>query len=156
MMADLVNQHVADDMAQRFLMFGPIIQDRPAVEPDHVGQPRDVLIAAKWQAYPNEQAEQVEFALRLHLVENLIGRKIVDADDHALAQIAKTPRQALEDSVRHGLHLRKRWRFRFSPHLACLARVPLSCMRFCRAFSGKVESGLPQEMLYLTRDPARS
>ena len=41
------------------------------------------------QADALEQAEQVEFALRLHLVEHLVGRKIVDADDHALAQRSK-------------------------------------------------------------------
>src|SRR5438046_1237882 len=101
MMADLVYQHVAHDMAQRLLMFGPVIQDRPAVQPDHVGQPRDVVIAAEWQADALKQAEQVEFALSLHLVENLIGWKIVDTDDHALAQTAKALGQTLENFVRH-------------------------------------------------------
>src|ERR1700676_4398288 len=79
MMADLVNQHMADDMAERLVMFGPVIQDRPAVEPDHVGEARDVLVAAKRQADADEQAKQIEFALGLHLVQNLLGRKIVDA-----------------------------------------------------------------------------
>ena len=123
MMADLVYQHVAHDMAQRLLMFGPVIQDRPAVQPDHVGQPRDVVIAAERQADALKQAEQVEFALSLHLVENLIGWKIVDADDHALAQAAKARRKTLENFVRHGFHLGKRWRFLGFPHFACLARV---------------------------------
>src|SRR3954453_17918535 len=85
MMADLVDQHVADDIAQRVLVFGQIIQDRPAVQPDHIRQPRDVLIAAKRQADALKQAEQVELALRFHVLQHLIGRKIVDADDHALA-----------------------------------------------------------------------
>src|ERR1700736_6119030 len=95
MMADLVNQHMADDMAQRLVMFGPIIQDGATIQPDHVGQACDVVIAAKRQAYADKQAEQVEFACRVHLVEDLIGGKIVDADDHALAQVAKALRQAL-------------------------------------------------------------
>src|SRR5207244_7826518 len=32
---DLVDQDVADDMAERFLMLGPVVEDRTAVEPDH-------------------------------------------------------------------------------------------------------------------------
>src|SRR5258708_19769702 len=90
MMADLVNQHVADDMAQGLVMLGPIIQDRAAIEPDQVGQPRDIVIAAERQADALEQAEQIEFALRIHLVEHLVGRKIVNADDHAPASVPKT------------------------------------------------------------------
>ena len=63
MVADLMDQDVTDDMAQRFLMLGPVIQDRPPVEPDHVGQAGDVLIALLWQADALEQAEQVELCL---------------------------------------------------------------------------------------------
>src|ERR1700736_3535292 len=86
MMADFVNQDVADEMAQRLVMFGPVIQDRATVEPDHIGQPGNVVIAAKRQAYALEQAEQVEFAFRVHLVEHLVARKIVDTGDYHLAR----------------------------------------------------------------------
>ena len=68
------------------------------------------------QADALEQAEQVEFALRLHLVQNLVGRKIVDADDHALAQGSKALRQALEHLMRHGFHFGERGGFCFGPH----------------------------------------
>src|SRR5882672_4896816 len=124
MVADFVNQHMADDMAQRLLMFGPVIEDRPAVEPDHVGQAGNVVIAAERQAEALEKAEQVEFALSLHFVEDLVGRKIVDADDHALAQGSKALWQALENLMRHGFHFRERGCLGFFPHRACLARVP--------------------------------
>ena len=43
------------------------------------------MAASMRQADALEQAEQVELALGIHLVHHLIGRKIVDADDHALA-----------------------------------------------------------------------
>src|SRR6266513_6109376 len=33
MVADFVDKHMADDMAERLVMLGPVIQDRPAVEP---------------------------------------------------------------------------------------------------------------------------
>src|SRR6202047_3187491 len=111
MMADLVDQHVADDSPERLVMFGPVIQDLPAVEPDYVGQPRYVSFAAKRQAHALEQAEQVEFAFRPHLVENFLGRKIVNANDHALAKVAEGLWQAREDLVRHGFPLGARWGF---------------------------------------------
>ena len=134
MVADFVDQHMADDVAQRLFMLGPVIQDRPAVEPDHVGQAGDIVIAAEREADAVEQAEQVEFALGLHLVEHLVGRKIVDADDQALAQAAKALRQALEDLVRHGFHFGERGRFGCGPHDACLI-----------AFSSEVEPGSRKE-----------
>ena len=36
MVANFVDQDVADDLAQGFVVLGPIIQDRSPVEPDHV------------------------------------------------------------------------------------------------------------------------
>jgi len=89
MMADLVDQHVADDVAQRFVVFGPVIEDRSPVEPDHVGQPRDISMALMRQADALEQSKQVEFAFGAHLVEDLVGWKIIDPYDHPRAQIAK-------------------------------------------------------------------
>src|SRR5271166_1852449 len=116
MVADLVDQHVADDVAQRLLMLGPIIQDRAAVEPDHVGHAGDIARALERQPDPLEQAEHVEFALALHLVQHLVGREIVDADDHAFAQVAKPFGQALEDVMGHRLHCGERGRFQVGPH----------------------------------------
>src|SRR5271163_1867632 len=36
MMADLMHQHVLDDGAERFIVLGPIIQDRATIKPNHV------------------------------------------------------------------------------------------------------------------------
>src|ERR1700676_653132 len=101
MMADLVDQHVTDDMAQGLLVLGPIVQDRPAIQPDHVGQPRQIVVALMRQSNALEQAEQLELALGLHFVEHLIGGEIVDANDDPLAQLAKTVRKAFEHSTPH-------------------------------------------------------
>src|SRR5580704_5731705 len=76
MMADLVNEHMLDDIAQRVLVLGPVIEDRPAVEPDHVRHLPGGAFRAERQADPLEQAEQVELALRLHLVKHLVAWKI--------------------------------------------------------------------------------
>src|ERR1700724_2691813 len=37
MVADLVEQHVGDDPAQRLVVLGPVVENRPPVEPDQVG-----------------------------------------------------------------------------------------------------------------------
>ena len=50
MMADLVDQDVPDDMAQGFVMLGPVVEDRTAIEPDQVWQPGDVVAALERQA----------------------------------------------------------------------------------------------------------
>src|ERR1700754_1631159 len=101
MVADLVDQHVADDVAKRLFVLGPIAQDRTAVQPDHVGQAGDVAVALLRQTDALKQAKQVELALRLQLVEDFVSREIVDADDDPLAELAESVRQALENFLRH-------------------------------------------------------
>ena len=101
MVADLVHQHMADDGAQRLVVLGPIVQDRPAVQPDHVRQSGDVVVALLRQADALEQPEQVELGLGLHLVEHLVGREIVDPDDQVVAQRAKIRRKPGEHLMSH-------------------------------------------------------
>src|SRR5207248_3585252 len=127
MVADLVNQHVADDMLQRFFVLGPVIQDRPTVKPNQIRQPGNVLIAAKRQPDALKQAEQVELAFRVQFLKHLLGRKIIDADDHVLAQLAKGFWQAPENLVRHGFHLGKRGGFRGLPHVGLFSPGSRSC-----------------------------
>src|SRR6516164_484874 len=50
MVADLVHQHVGDDRAQRLVVLGPVVEDRPAVEPHHVGHLSGRAFRAKRQA----------------------------------------------------------------------------------------------------------
>ena len=56
-----------------------------------------------------------------------LGRKVVDTDDHALAQRSKSLRQALEHLMRHGFHFGERGGFCFGPHQdvfsVCYARA---------------------------------
>src|SRR5579871_6403942 len=65
-MADLMHEHVRDDRAQRFLMLGPIIENRPPVEMNHVGQAacfRDGAVLR--QANAGEEAENIERTFEL-------------------------------------------------------------------------------------------
>lgn len=104
MVADLVHQHMADDGAERVLAIGPIIEDRAAIEPDHVGLlPGLREDFALRQAAAAKEAEQIVVAFAFHLVERLVVRPVVDADDDARAQLAKSFRQGVERDLRHVL-----------------------------------------------------
>jgi hypothetical protein len=62
----IVNEHVLDDRPQRLVVLGPIIEDRPPVEPDHVRHLHRRAFRTERQADALGQAEQIEFALRVH------------------------------------------------------------------------------------------
>src|SRR5712691_4333652 len=96
MMADLVHQHVGDERAQGLVVFGPVVEHRAAIEKDHVGHLHRRAFVAERQADAVEQAEQVELALRLHLLEHLVAGEIVDPDDEVLAQRAEPRGQPAE------------------------------------------------------------
>ena len=95
MMADLVHQHMRDDGTERLVVLGPIVQDRTAVEPDHVRHLHGRAFRPEWQAYALEQAKQIELSLRLHVIENLVSRKILDMDHETFAECPEILRQAL-------------------------------------------------------------
>ena len=86
MVADLVHQHVGDDGAQRLVVLGPVVEDRPAVEPDHVRHLRRTRFPTGTAGRPLKQAEQVEFALRLEFGQHLLGREIIHPDDESVAK----------------------------------------------------------------------
>src|ERR1700704_2677922 len=71
MMADLMHQDVRDDGAEHFVMLGPVVQDRAAVEPDHVRHLHRRAFRAERQAYAMEQPHEVERAFDVHAVEHL-------------------------------------------------------------------------------------
>ena len=80
MMSDLVDQHMRDDGAERLLVLGPIIEDWTAVEKYHVRQRGDVADALPREIDARIEAEQVEGRLDPHLVEDLVGGKVLDTD----------------------------------------------------------------------------
>ena len=95
MMADLVNEHMGDDRAQRIPVLGPIIEDGPAIEEDHVGKrSRMGQLLAMREAHALEKAEQIEFALGLHLVEHVVVGKVLDPDDDIAGRDRERLRQA--------------------------------------------------------------
>jgi hypothetical protein len=81
-------------VAQALLVLGPIIEDRTAVEPDHVGELARVHHAATLgEADATEESQQIEGRLAAHLPHGLVIGEILDADHHALAEAAEFLRQ---------------------------------------------------------------
>src|SRR6185312_6041410 len=80
MVADLVDQHVADNRVERLVVLAPVIEDRAAVEEHHVGLDPRVDDAFARQRDPTVKAEQVERAFQLHLGLGFLVGKVLDAD----------------------------------------------------------------------------
>src|SRR5208282_578520 len=115
MMTDLVHQHMLDDRAERFVMLGPVIEDRAAIQPDHVGHLHRRAFDTERQTDALEQTEQIELALRVHFIEHLIAREIIDLNDEVGAQVAKFARQMAKHLAGEDFELRERGCFYFSP-----------------------------------------
>jgi hypothetical protein len=111
MMADLMHQHMPDDRTERFVVLGPVVEDRAPVEPDHVRHLHRSALRAERQADALEQAEQVEIALGAHVIEYLLARKIVDLNDEVFAEIAKSAGQMAEYFGGEDFELGERGRF---------------------------------------------
>ena len=89
MVADFMNQHMGDDLTQSVFMFGPIVEDRPAVEPDHIGHQFRRCFRLERQADALKQSEQIKLALEPHRIDDLVVGEILDPDDKAFAQLAE-------------------------------------------------------------------
>ena len=81
MMADLVNQHVGDDGAERLVVLGPVQQDRHPVEPDHVWHLAGFRDRLERQSHALKQPEEIEFALYPHVIEDVFGATGYSAAD---------------------------------------------------------------------------
>jgi len=86
-----------------------VIEDRPAVEPDHVRHRVGAAVEAARPADAPEQAEQAELGGERHLVVSLPRRSgNLDPDNQAFAQGAKLLRQEGIHVLREDLELDKR------------------------------------------------
>src|ERR1700693_1591206 len=92
MVADFVEQHVGDDFSQRLVVLGPIIEDRPPVEPDQVGHLDRRGLGLERQPDAVEQPQEIELAFQSHLLDDVVGREILDPDDEIAAQLPETVR----------------------------------------------------------------
>ncbi len=93
MVADLVDEHVGDDVAERFLVLRPVIEDRAAVEGNAVRHLAGLDGEALADAAALEQAEQVEGRFERHVLEDVVAREFGDLDDEVARQRAELFRQ---------------------------------------------------------------
>jgi hypothetical protein len=127
MMADLMDEDMADDGAQRLFMLGPVIENGTPVEEDHIGERagmRELLRLSKTHAL--EQPEQVELALGLHVGEHFVLREILNPDDDIAGKVVKGLRQARIGLFGQRVKFLERWRFEAAQ---LLQRKPVTWQR---------------------------
>ena len=103
--ADFVDQYVADDVAEILSRIGAILQDRAPIKEDHI----DVLIregdAFAVERYALIQPQQVIGALQAHPPFDVGVGKFGDADDHVDDMAAKFNRQSLKRGLGDGVNI---------------------------------------------------
>src|SRR6202165_1690499 len=104
MMADLVEQHVGDDFSECLVVLGPIIEDRPPVEPDQIGHLHRRGLGPERQPDAVEQPQEIELAFQSHLRDDVVGREILDPDDENAAKLPAPLRYAAGIRGRDRLH----------------------------------------------------
>src|SRR5438105_5257553 len=110
MMADFVDQHVTHQMAQIFAAFTPVIEDRPAIEKDHIEvRPRiaDALVRQRDAAI---EAENIERAVETHRRPGLLVGELLDPDHDAPEVAFQLLRDSAERRFRQRLDVGERWR----------------------------------------------
>src|SRR5262249_60350132 len=76
MVTDLVDHDMADDVGEGFAGLAPVVQQRTAIEIDHVVAAPERIDAAPRHRDPAIEAEQIEGRFQLHLPLDLIVGKI--------------------------------------------------------------------------------
>ena len=110
MMADLVDHDMADDARKMFARIAPIVEDRPAVEEDHVdvlGRLHDAPLIERQAAI---EAQEVEGRFEPHLLLGLLVREFLDPQHQAARLPAQLVRQRGHRLARHRLDLLERRR----------------------------------------------
>src|SRR5262249_21032608 len=110
MVADLVDQHMAHQPGEILAALAPIIEDRPAVEKDHVEIGTGIADALVRQRDTPVEAEDIEGAVEPHRLFGLLVGELVDADDDLPERLLQPVRDCAEGTLRQLLDLGERWR----------------------------------------------
>src|SRR4051812_25635647 len=99
MMANLMHQHMGDNLPERVFVLRPVVEDRAAVEEHHLRERGWVHDALPREIDAVIKAEKVEGRLDVHRVENFVGGKVIHTDHYILAEIAEAARQSCEGPI---------------------------------------------------------
>src|SRR5262249_4355178 len=105
MVADLVDEHVADDGVEVLAGLAPIIENGPAIEKDHLRVDARIVDALMRQCHAAIEAEDVEGALEPHLALGLLVGKFHDADDSAAEMALEALRDGGERALGQGFEI---------------------------------------------------
>src|SRR5947209_11755157 len=114
-MADLVDQHMPHDGAQRLVVLRPIIENWPPVEDDGCGFGATAIGSARGEVRAVEQAEYIEFTFEAKVLHRLIVGKILDREGDLAGQRTKLRRQLFKRGACQPFDVVERRRAGFRP-----------------------------------------
>ena len=106
MMADFVNQGIADEGLEIFAGLAPVIEQGTAIEEDAVDVLGRVADAFLIEGNPMIEAEQIERALELHFGLGFGVGKFLDQDNHIVQMAAQAQGYAVERALGYGVNVR--------------------------------------------------
>src|SRR5690554_6898284 len=89
MVPDLVDQNMGDDVAERLVVFGPIVEYGAAIERDAVRELSRLHREALAEPAALEEAEEIEGRLKRHVLEDVVGGEIGEKNDDLAGQRPK-------------------------------------------------------------------
>ena len=97
MVGDLVDEDVADERVEADVAaLAPLVEDRAAVEPDHVGCRRLVHDRALGEGDPLVEAGEFEGVVDVEVVEHVVGGEVGHGEAEVAAGPAHLGRQVVE------------------------------------------------------------
>ena len=93
MMTDLVDQHMGDDVAKGLIVFGPVVEYRPPVEQNLVGELSGFDGETLAQSSSLEKTEEIERGFQAHVLEHIVIGKIRNEDGYVAGQRVEIRRQ---------------------------------------------------------------
>src|SRR5690554_2032606 len=96
MVPHLMHENMGNEVAERFVIFRPVIKHGPTIEKHHIRHMERLGHGAIDMRTALIETKQIEWAFKLHLGGYLIIGKILTPDEKPLAARAKTFRQTRE------------------------------------------------------------
>ena len=114
-MSDLMNENMGHDCTQCFMMIGPIVENRPAVEIYHVGKLPRPAGDLMGESHALKKAEELKRILDAESVEDIVGSQVLDPDHHIRRERLEFIRQPVEGTAGERIDLFDRRRFELCP-----------------------------------------
>ena len=127
MMADFMDKDMGDDGFQAVVGLAPFVEQRAAIEEDHVRQRAGGFITLHADMAALIETEDVPFALEFHFGHHLGIGEILDAEQDAGEMLAEQIGQAFDSGLGKRFDIGERWSESWSVHGAVIGQRRHCC-----------------------------